>query len=72
MMLVVFYGLCLVGMIVLQIALIVAVFRTSRATQDTAAILRRMAKELRFVADIAEEVRPSALPVVQPVGAFKR
>lgn len=40
-----------IGLIVLQIALIVAVFRTSRATRDTAYFVEKAYKELRFIAD---------------------
>jgi hypothetical protein len=33
----------------------VTVFRTPRATQGTAAILRRMHREIRFLGDAAEQ-----------------
>jgi uncharacterized protein YoxC len=57
--------LAVVATLALQIALIVAVFRTSRAAQETASLLRRLTKEVRFIADVAEEVRPP--PVMNPV-----
>jgi hypothetical protein len=60
----VFYLLCLIGLIVLQICLIVAVFRTSRATQDTAFLLRKMSKDLKYLADI-EETREERLKSFQ-------
>lgn len=41
----------LIGLIVLQICLIVAVFRTSRATQDTAILLGKALRELKYIGD---------------------
>lgn len=40
-----------VGLVVLQIALCIAVFKTSKATQDTAYWMQKAYKELRFIAD---------------------
>ena len=48
---------------VLQIALIVAVFRTSKATQDTAWLLRKAMRELQ---DIADNTRPVQAPPLSP------
>lgn len=40
-----------IGLVILQICLIVAVFRTSKATQDAAWYLEKALRELKYIGD---------------------